>query len=771
VERIVGHKIATKLMAGRWVLLLLATIITAFSFPLSTTLEFDRSLENMFSSNDPLLPPLRKLQRTFGGNEIVLLVYQDPELMVPDGTGIDRVRRVSRQLRKIPGIDDILSVAFLDDMLKKLALVKNLTSPGSLQDAPLLDPNDPLAKALLEMFVGMTHGLDGKTVALVCMLQSEAATKVARDETIDQIRKVASNLPDDLPPGLIAGEPVMVVDGFHFVEQDGRKLGQITTWLLALVILGCFRSFRWALIAVAVVQFTLLVSRALLTMLDLPLSMVSSMLTALVTVIGIATVVHVAVRYRLARSRDLNAVESLHQSLAYLAAPVFWTCCTDAVGFAALLVAQVGPVRDFGLMMAMGSLLVLVSIVLLVPGLVLVASRDQLPRYPWGRDRLVTKLEQLVHWVQGRRAWILGSAVLIAILSVCGITRLQLETDFTRNFRQGSELVQAYHFIEDNLGGSGSWDLLVPAPQQLNEDYVGRVERLQQRLRTLRLPARSGKEMQPALTSVVSLVDGLRAWQLQPVGKLLGLQENVALMQIAMPGFVRAIRGQDPDHPSDYYLRVMLRSRERQSAEDKLWLIGEVERISREEFPIPTDGTAQASVTGFFVLLTSLIKSLVRDQWICFLVASLGIGFMMAIAFRSVSLAIIALVPNMLPILVVMGGMGWVQANVNMGAVMIAAVSMGLSIDSTIHYITSFQRERQAGGSVTESLQHSHRTVGLSVVLSTLALVVGFSVLCTSQFIPIVYFGILVGLSMLGGLLGNLFLLPLLLQWQARWSN
>ena len=131
-----------------------------------------------------------------------------------------------------------------------------------------------------------------------------------------------------------------------------------------------------------------------------------------------------------------------------------------------------------GLMMAMGSLLVLLSIILLVPGLVLVASRDQPPRYPWGRDQLITKLEQLVNWVQRRRAWILAGAVMIAILSVCGIPRLKLETDFTRNFRQDSELVQAYHFIEDRLGGSGSWDLLVPAPRQLNEDYVQRVERL-----------------------------------------------------------------------------------------------------------------------------------------------------------------------------------------------------------------------------------------------------------------------------------------------------
>jgi len=103
--------------------------------------------------------------------------------------------------------------------------------------------------------------------------------------------------------------------------------------------------------------------------------------------------------------------------------------------------------------------------------------------------------------------------------------------------------------------------------------------------------------------------------------------------------------------------------------------------------------------------------------------------------------------------------------------VMIAAVSMGLSIDSTIHYVTSFQRQRADGQSVTEALEHSHRTVGFSVVLATLALVVGFSVLCTSQFVPIVYFGLLVGLSMLGGLLGNLFLLPLLLEWRSRFDR
>ena len=764
-----GQKIATKLLAWRWPMLLLALAITACALPLSTNLEFDRSLENMFSADDPLLPPLHKMQRTFGGNEVILLVYQDDDLMDPQGAGISRLRQVTDQLQDVPGIEDIMSLAVLDDMLKKLAIVKRFTTRQPLSPVPILAQEDPLAQSLLEMFQGMTHGGNGKTAAVICMLQPESVAQVSRPQTVSQIRKIAQNLPGDLPAGMIAGEPVMVVDGFRFVEEDGRKLGLLSTGLLALAILVCFQSFRWALIAVVVVQFALLMARALLNLLKLQLSMVSSMLMALVTVIGIATVVHIAVRYRLARTRKLSPADALQQSVHYLAAPVFWTCCTDAVGFAALLVAGIGPVRDFGLMMAAGSLLVLLSVLLVIPGMVLLAARDQAPRYVWGRDRLIGGLGALAERLRHRRRWIAGVALVTGLLAITGLPRLQLETDFTRNFKQESELARAYHFIEDQLGGAGSWDLLVPAPELLDEAYVAHVDRFQQQLRGLRMPSGGTANQQPALTSVVSLVDGLRAWQQQPVGKGLSAEQNAILMQTAMPGFMRAIRGTDPKNPGDHYLRIMLRSRERQSAEDKQWLIREVERISDEKFPATDTGsTARPAVTGFYVLLTNLIKSLLRDQWICFLVASLGIGLIMTLAFRSISLAIIALIPNMLPILVVMGAMGWVGAHVNMGAVMIAAVSMGLSIDSTIHYVTSFQRQRADGQSVADALEHSHRTVGFSVLLATLALVVGFSVLCTSQFVPIIYFGLLVGLSMLGGLLGNLFLLPLLLEWQSR---
>jgi len=138
---------------------------------------------------------------------------------------------------------------------------------------------------------------------------------------------------------------------------------------------------------------------------------------------------------------------------------------------------------------------------------------------------------------------------------------------------------------------------------------------------------------------------------------------------------------------------------------------------------------------------------------------------MLLIAFRSIRWTLIALVPNALPILMVMGLLGWLGLKINMGAAMIAAVSMGLSVDSSIHYLASYRRERVAGRSVSEALNLVQQSVGRAAVLSTLALIVGFMVLCTSEFVPTIYFGALVSLAMFGGLAGNLIVLPLLLHW------
>jgi len=140
-------------------------------------------------------------------------------------------------------------------------------------------------------------------------------------------------------------------------------------------------------------------------------------------------------------------------------------------------------------------------------------------------------------------------------------------------------------------------------------------------------------------------------------------------------------------------------------------------------------------------------------------------------AFRSLPVALITLVPNALPILIVTGLMGWLRLRINMGAAMIASVSMGLAVDSSIHYITAYRRHRAAGLTTAEALHAVHQSVGRAMVFSTLALIVGFSALALSRFVPTIYFGVLVGLTMFGGLIGNLLILPLLLKLIDRGPN
>ena len=743
------------LISWRWPLLGLAFLVAFISLGPSGRMSFDRSIENMFSEDDELLEPYRKLQRVFGGNEVVLAVFVDPQLLDPDKVGIRRLAGIRRRLEQVPGVRAVLSL-----------------------DRPIGDvivTHSELAVRTRRLFQDYTHGADGSTVAAVCMLEPAGEATVARQYTIDRLREVVTSLPPGLSPGMLAGAPVMMADGFRHLERDGRRLSIWSTLLLSLTIVVCFRSLRWLLVPAAVVQLTLLATRAVLVSTGFRLSMVSSMLTAVVTVIGVATVVHVIVRFQEGRLRGLPPEAALLRAGRLLAIPILWACATDAVGFASLIVSRVGPVRDFGIMMSVGSLLVPLSVALVVPALALM-GRDRSASNPVETEgRLVLQLGHLNRWVQARPARTGWLTLALLVFAVGGILRLEVETDFTKNFRRHSPVARSYQFVEERLGGAGVWDIILPAPHQLDWEYIERVQRLEARLRNevgVGIAGVDNENRHPAagLTKVLSLSDAVIATSPTDLSttdvRLLRegvVRTGLAFMQSSMPVFTAALHGQDTQGTKSSYFRIMLRARERQPANQKRELIEQVTRISREEFP-PVEGNSSAEVTGFFVLLASLISSLVRDQWLTFGVATLGIAAMLTVAFRSLRLAAAAVAPNALTILLVLGGMGWFGLRVNMGAAMIAAVSLGLSVDSSIHYVTYFRRLHLARGDAVAAIAEVQHTVGRAVVLSTLSLIVGFSVLCSSQFVPTVYFGLLVSLSMVSGLLGNLVLLPLLLR-------
>ncbi|MDG2382848.1 MAG: MMPL family transporter [Pirellulaceae bacterium] len=725
----------------RYPLLALALVLSLGAHFASQQLYFDRSIENMFPVDSPLLAAYGKLERTFGGNEIVLAVYEDEALFEPAAEGIRRLSSIRKRLEAVDGVKAVLSI---DQPL-----------PGDL----ILADNE-LSRRTRDLFAGYTHSEDGRTVSLVCMLEPENETEFLRRNTIDQLRQVMRSLPAPLRAGQLTGEPVLLVDGFRFVEKDGQRLGRWSGVLLGLTIVICFRSLRWVLIPIAVVQLSLTFTQGLLALMQIQLSMVSSMLTAVVMVVGVATMVHVIVRFRESRDLGLSNYQSLRRTTLLLAVPVTWACTTDAVGFLSLTVSTVGPVQDFGIMMAIGSLMVLLSVFLILPGAALLGRFDADPRQPWGGDGLSAGLQQTLQFVAQRPYRCLTGGVVVAAIALWGIGYLDVETDFTRNFRSNSEIASAYNFVEERLGGAGVCDIVIPAPDRLTWDFLQQVKTLE-----AKLSEGSGSEAISKTFSLADAVFELSPLDLsrQPQALRNGMtQTGLAAMRGWMPVFYDAMYAQDPDS-SQKYFRVMLRVKERQSSAQKQQLIDQIGDISHEQFP-------DSEVTGYFVLLTNLIDSVLRDQWRTFFAAVVGIGVVMCLALRDLRLALIALIPNAFPILMVLGGMGWAsrlfwpELKINMGTAMIAAVSMGLSIDSSIHYMFAFQRARREGASVKASLEQVQQSVGKAMVLSTVALIVGFTVLSTSEFIPTVYFGALVSLSMCGGLAGNLIVLPAMLE-------
>jgi hypothetical protein len=353
--------------------------------------------------------------------------------------------------------------------------------------------------------------------------------------------------------------------------------------------------------------------------------------------------------------------------------------------------------------------------------------------------------------------------VLLAVVAVFGMFQTEVETDFTKNFRSDSDIVTAYRVVENHLGGAGSCDLVIPAPHTLDWDFLSQVADLSHQI-DRELEARYGQRSS-AINRSLSLATAVETLaeleSKDAAASAAACRLTLPAMRWMMPEFYAALHGRDPID-GRRYLRVMLRVPEQQSASDKKELIKRLERLGDEHFP----GT---KVTGYFVLLSTLIDSVTRDQWLTFGIAVVGIGFLMWVAFRDLRLALIALVPNLLPVIVMIGLLGWLRVlvwpdlKVNIGVAMIAAVSMGLSIDSSIHYISGFQRASRHLD-FTAALTTVQRSVGQAMVLSTLALIVGFTVLATSEFVPTIYFGVLVSLTMLGGLLGNLVILPVLLR-------
>ncbi|MFM7058566.1 MAG: efflux RND transporter permease subunit [Planctomycetota bacterium] len=736
--------------ALRFSLFAAALLITAVAFPLSRQLAFDQTIESFFPPQHPDILQLQQTRQDFGGDEFVIVAWQQPDLLQKNSDGdydeltpaaSATIQQLSDRLSALPGVDGPRT----RDLCKLLnSSLRNRNSRA----------------AMLRIFQGLLIGPDQQTTAIILQLLPPEHSGITRAAAIRGIRQTA--IKSGLNP-FVAGEPVQVQEMFDLVERDGHTLYLASLGVLALMLLLIFRSPRWVVAPLLIVVGSVLCTRAALVLVGARLSMVSSMLNSMVTIIAIGTSTHIIVHYReLRTTQRLTPAAACQQTLRELWHPVFWTVVTIAVGFAALLVSQIVPVRSFAIMMTLGTLMTLLLTVLVMPAALAGGQTIPIPGRVALEDHLDQTLGRIAQFIvhHPRRAT-LACCLLLAVTTP-GLLLMQVETDFSRNFRDSSPVLKALRFVESTLGPAGTWDVSFDVPAPLTPLFLDRIDELTKKLRQL---ADSGLPLE-----VVSLTDALN------VPPRLGTAvKRLELIRRRQPDLVNSFH-----NTRNRRMRIVLRSPEQQTTDLKLDQIRQVRTVVASHFrelekelrtvsldngQPQTEGTpwqARESATGLFVLMARIIDSLLADQFRSFLWASLGTMLCTAAAFRSLKIGLISLVPNVFPIAVVTGLLGLLQVPVNIGTAMIASVSMGFTC--SVHYIAVFRSALPEVG-LAAALERAQAGVGKAVVLAHIALVAGFLVLTASEFIPLVYFGALLSLSMIGGLVSDLVMLPLLLRW------
>ena len=769
----VSFRIARFLVGLRWVSLLIGLISFGVAYPYSQQLEFDRSVASLFAPSDPSYQAYRQLRNTFGGNSVVILVYKDNQLA--SEAGIDRNRVIANLVKQVEGVTGVLSPAQLNNAIKKFQPI-SLFGKGP----NLFRPGDAVAEGFDQLFAGYTHSRDHSRAAVVAMLEPEYSP-----ETILALKRLAQSLhlkvvaEDSRQPMVedvvIVGEPVLIHDGFSLIERDGTRLAVWTITLLSLVVLVSLADFRFVLLSVILISWSVVVTKATMVILSVKLSLVSTILTAIVTVIAVTAVLHMGVRFRTAVARGWDPPRAAIATFGLLWLPILGTCLTDAAGFAALYASQILPIRQFGLMIALAAFAVCVAIglfgpvVLMFPGFQLLTSLGNYQR------RMSVTLRRccvrIAHGAIAHRKGCLVLALSVTAFASIGVGRAETDTSFLNNFRSGSEIVAAYRQVETDFGGAGVWDVILDAPTEMNEDYLSLVRELEQALRSIEIHGQR-------LTKVLSLADAEQIAARSPISGVFSSSSRLSAIYLAMPVFFRALLTDAND--GDRKIRIMIRSREQLDAETKTALIEAVEAtvddfVHRKAWVKSIKGTTDSdaressrvsgTVTGYYVIMARLINQLVADQWRCFLMSGLLVLGLLWGATRSLRLALAALFPNLLPIFLVLAVLGFGGSKINMGAAMIAAVSVGLSIDGSVHFLAGYIRARRRGHQPNHSARHAAGNMGVPILLATLALMIGFGVMATSEFVPTATFGVLVASTLALGTAVNLTLLPSLVSW------
>ena len=789
-------------------LLFALSIISIIGLP---RFQLDASSDTLLLDNDPDLKIYRENSRKYGSSDFLVIAFTPNKNIFTNET-ISLLESLVGKLKEVDGISNVLSLfdvpllSYSEQSINELAenvvtlstddvdltkakyefetneVYRGLLISKDLKTIALqmtLKPNESYQKLISKRYdlLDQKDLIEEKSFkqdleSLDFQIEEQKQINLINEATlINEVRRITKDY-EGYGEIFLGGGAMIAHDTIKMIQQDLFTFGVAVFFMFVLILSIIFRQFRWVIVPLVSAGLSALFTTGLISWIGWKVTVVSANFIALLMIIGISLTVHLVVRYREITSKfnDISHNEALKRTLSQMFLPCLYTALTTMVAFASLIISDIRPIIDFGLLMVL-SIFIAFSVSFVFFGSLASLMNKNL------KDTNIDYSSGFTTWINSLVVRFKNLILLISLLgfifSIVGINKLSVENKFIDYFKPTTEIYKGLSLIDKKLGGTAPLDIIISAPENnFENDYESEddfddfgLETEQygywfnsQNLSYLE-EIHDYLEARPEIGKVLSVSSAIKLAEIVKGNKLDDLE--LALLRKVLPEDINNQLLSSYISEDDNQVRLSARVIESMDGLNRKNLIEEVKNDLIKNYELTED---QFYLSGISVIYNNLLQSLFQS-----LIGSLSIVFaaifaMFIILFRSLYMAIIAMIPNLLSASSVLGIIGWSGIPIDIMTVTVAAISIGIGVDNTIHYVHRFLKEYEQNNNYDLAIKNSHSTIGRAMFYTSLTIVLGFMILVSSNFNPSVFFGIFTSFSMIVAILAALMLLPVLIR-------
>jgi len=769
------------------IFLLLIIALLSFGY-FSKDFRLDASSETLLIDGDPDLKYLREITERYGSKDFLILTYT-PEVRMISETSINNLLSLKYKIQSLDWVHSVvtlLDIPLLDNsnlpLKERLEKFTTLKDKGTDKERGF---NEILNSPVFKNFI---ISEDGNTSGIIVYIKKDETLKRLQGKNkqeienhkdflkkknhknIIEIREIIKSY-DDVGKIYLGGIPMIADDMMSFIKSDIIIFGLGVLLFIIVILWFVFKKLIWIIIPISSCFFSVVIMTGLLGILDWKVTVISSNFIALMLILTMAMNIHMSTRFLQLKNDfpDLKNFEIISMTASKMFWPIIYTVLTTVCAFLSLIFSGIKPIIDFGWMMTFGLITSFIITFTLLPTLLSFISNNNVKIKEDSESRITSFFGKISI---NNKNIIFTCTGLVIILSIIGINRLEVENSFINYFNKNTEIYKGMRLIDEKLGGTTSLEVILKFPNKKEEELSEENEFEDWDEDPNDDKYWFTKDKIDKIKEVHNYLDSL-----DPVGKVLSfasiievatqLNNNKTLdtleMGVLYTKIPETIRKQIIDpyiSIKDNEARISLRIKDSQDGLRRNELIKKINNDLKNKLKLDKD---EFKLAGVLILFNNLLQSLFKSQILTLGLVMIGIFAMFVILFKNIKLSLIGVVPNFIAAFFILGIIGLLGIPLDMMTITIAAITIGIAVDNSIHYIYRFKEEFEKNKDYNKTLKLCHSTVGVAILNTSITIIFGFSILVFSKFIPTIYFGVFTGIAMLLAMISVLTLLPSLI--------